>query len=76
MEVKVSLSGMIASNSGFKEKAFTFEKPVTVGNVLNMLEIRVKRNWLLVSVNNVIVKDFVYLKDSDVLKIIPICGGG
>ncbi len=76
MKVTVSLSGMIASNCGFKKRTLEFDQNVTVKDILNSLDIKVKRNWLLVSVNDTIVKDFVKLNDGDDLRIIPICGGG
>lgn len=76
MNVKIRLSGLLASSAGYKGADKEIEEGTTAGELFVALGIKVSGDWVRISVNGVLRDRKHVLKDGDEILYFPVGGGG
>lgn len=76
MNVKIRLSGLLASSAGYKDTEKEIGDGTTAGELFIELGIPVSGDWVRISVNGVLRDRKHVLKDGDDVLYFPVGGGG
>ena len=76
MIVSITLTGMLASSMGYKQKAIEIEDNATIKMLLEQLKLPINPEWLAVSVNGHLKAKKNRLEDGDEVFISPAGGAG
>jgi|ADurb_Total_1013_FD_contig_21_269583_length_362_multi_3_in_0_out_0_1 molybdopterin converting factor subunit 1 len=81
IKIQLKLFASMKDICGFSEKDFTFEKPVTVNDLINELSalypaVAEKKSTLLIAVNENYTNTGTVLNDGDTVAIFPPVSGG
>ena len=81
IKIQLKLFASMKDICGFSEKDFTFEKPVTVNDLINELSalypaVAEKKSTLLIAVNEYYTNTGTVLNDGDTVAIFPPVSGG
>jgi len=81
IKIQLKLFASMKDICGFSEKDFTFEKPVTVNDLINELSalypaVAEKKSTLLIAVNENYTNTGTVINDGDTVAIFPPVSGG
>jgi molybdopterin converting factor small subunit len=76
LNVRIRLSGLLASSAGCKEMDKEIGDGTTAGELFIKLGIPVSGDWVRISVNGVLKDRKHVLKDGDEILYFPVGGGG
>lgn len=76
MEVEVRVFGLVEKSLGFKCKKLRLEKPITIAEVVKILNLTISDRWVVIAVNDFIRTKTYEMQNGDVVTIHPRCGGG
>lgn len=67
---------MIAAGAGYRKKEFDLPYGTTVKELLNIMELPVKSEWIIVSIDGSVKGKTTILMENDNVLILPVGGGG
>lgn len=76
IKVYVKLFGMIAAGAGYREKEFDLPSGTKVKELLDLMDLPVKTEWIVVSINGIVKQKTTVLIENDNVYILPVGGGG
>jgi molybdopterin converting factor small subunit len=76
IKIQVRFTGLIAASYGCKETLVEIPEGATLKELLDRLDLPVKLNWTITSVNNTVQDKSTILHDGDAVLIAPVGGGG